>query len=40
MGDMADMMMDGTLCECCGGIVDDDEMTEAPGYPQTCDDCS
>ena len=35
MGDVADMMMDGTLCEGCGEFIDDDP----PGYPRKCRDC-
>jgi hypothetical protein len=35
MGDIADMMLDGTLCQVCGCFVGD-----AVGYPQTCDDCA
>ena len=35
MGDVADMMTDGTLCDRCGEVLD------APpgGYPQSCFDC-
>lgn len=32
MGDIADMMLDGTMCECCGEFIDEDP----PGYPQYC----
>lgn len=36
MGDVADMMLDGTLCEGCGVALNDD----APlGYPRRCADC-
>lgn len=31
MGDIADMMLDGTLCECCGVYVG-----EAVGHPRYC----
>lgn len=34
MGDAADMLLDGTLCEACGTFIDDDE----PGHPRYCDD--
>lgn len=34
MGDVADMMLDGTLCCCCGVYVG-----EAVGYPVKCEDC-
>lgn len=36
MGDIADMMLDGTLCESCGVVFDD---RQSPGYPRYCDDC-
>lgn len=32
MGDIADMMLDGTLCEGCGVFI----TTEPPGYPCYC----
>lgn len=35
MGDVADAMLDGTLCEGCGGFVG-----EPVGYPRRCDACS
>jgi len=35
MGDIADMMLDGTLCETCGEFLDGD----APGHPRQCHDC-
>ncbi|MFW5945044.1 MAG: hypothetical protein ACOCTU_07265 [Bacteroidota bacterium] len=34
MGEIADMMLDGTLCECCGVYLDPDETP--PGFPQYC----
>lgn len=36
MGDVADMMLDGTLCEGCGVFLND----YPPGYPCYCDDCT
>ena len=42
MGDMADMMLDGTLCQECGGVMEDiseNHELESPGYPRTCADC-
>lgn len=33
MGEIADMMLDGTLCECCGAYIGSDA-----GYPQYCSD--
>ena len=35
MGDMAEMAMEGILCETCGVLLD----SEAPGPPRRCDDC-
>lgn len=36
MGDIADMMLDGTLCEGCGVFMDG----EAVDYPRLCADCA
>lgn len=36
MGEIAEMMLDGTLCEGCGVFLND----EPPGYPRHCDDCA
>lgn len=33
MGEIADMMLDGTLCECCGCYIDDEG---ADGIPRYC----
>jgi len=33
MGEIADMMLEGDLCECCGVALDTDE---TPGYPMYC----
>ncbi len=35
MGDIADMMLDGLLCERCGELIDGVEL----GYPRLCEDC-
>lgn len=35
MGDVADMMLDGTLCEGCGEYLGSDN-----GYPTYCGDCA
>lgn len=35
MGDQADMMVDGMMCQGCGQLVDGD----APGFPRYCNDC-
>lgn len=32
MGEHADMMLDGTVCEHCGGYLDG----ETPGHPRYC----
>ncbi len=41
MGEAADMMIEGILCETCGVLMDDmtEEGAEAPGYPRQCPDC-
>ena len=40
MGDIAEMMLDGTLCQVCGAAMQDvGDGFEAPGYPRTCEDC-
>jgi hypothetical protein len=35
MGEIAEMMLDGTLCEGCGAYLDGD----GEGFPRYCDDC-
>lgn len=35
MGEVAEMMMDGTLCQGCGVFINED----APGHPCSCRDC-
>lgn len=35
MGDIADAMLDGDLCQCCG-----EYMEGGVGYPQTCRACA
>jgi hypothetical protein len=37
MGDMADMMLDGTMCEICGVYL---EEGVAQGFPRKCENCS
>lgn len=40
MGDIADMMLDGTLCARCGIYLDEEEADgNADGYPRYCHDC-
>ena len=34
MGDIADMMLDGTMCSSCGEFLGEDT-----GYPMMCHDC-
>ena len=36
MGDVAELIMEGALCETCGVLMDDHD---APGYPRQCEDC-
>ncbi len=36
MGEIADAMLDGFLCQVCGEVVDGDD----PGYPRSCNACS
>ena len=35
MGEIAEMMLDGTMCEQCGQFISD----EPVGYPMVCDEC-
>lgn len=37
MGDIADMMLDGTLCACCGVYLDGNVIEGIPNY---CSDCA
>ncbi len=43
MGEIADMMLDGTLCQMCGVDLSEENEDifgdEAPGYPITCAAC-
>ena len=34
MGEIADLILDGALCQWCG-----EDMDEAAGYPVTCEAC-
>lgn len=36
MGEIAEMMLDGTLCQVCGSVIDGG----TPGYPRYCEDCA
>lgn len=35
MGDIADLTIEGTLCQLCGTYIDGD----SPGFPRYCDQC-
>lgn len=35
MGEIADMMLDGTLCSSCGEFIDSEDL----GFPQQCFYC-
>jgi hypothetical protein len=35
MGDAAEDVLDGLMCQGCGELIDGD----APGWPRTCDGC-
>ena len=37
MGEIAEMMLDGTLCQCCGVYLGNEEPS---GFPETCEDCA
>lgn len=48
MGDVSEMMLDGTLCQCCGTYLGPEpennfdksaENWEPAGFPQNCEDC-
>jgi len=36
MGEIAEMMLDGSLCKECGAVIGDGN---GEGFPVTCDDC-
>lgn len=38
MGEIADMMLDGTMCQGCGEWLNDGE--DGPGYPGYCSACA
>jgi predicted Zn-ribbon and HTH transcriptional regulator len=40
MGEIADMLLDGTLCEGCGEVFDDImDGEDSPGFPRRCPEC-
>src|SRR5882757_866917 len=41
VGEIAEMMLEGILCEGCGELMDDMvDDTTSPGYPRRCAGCS
>ena len=36
MGEVAEMMLDGTLCQYCGVYLDNED---PGGFPESCEDC-
>lgn len=36
MGDIAEMIVDGDLCQECGVFIEDEP---SPGHPRSCADC-
>ena len=40
MGDITELILEGVLCQECGGLMEDiEEDFGGPGYPQTCEEC-
>lgn len=39
MGEIAEMVLNGILCQICGQYIDDDYTYGDPGYPRECKDC-
>ena len=37
MGEISEMMLDGTMCQCCGVYLNCGE--EGDGFPEYCDGC-
>lgn len=37
MGEIAEMMLDGTMCQCCGEWLNDGE--DGDGFPMYCEGC-
>ncbi|USG64029.1 hypothetical protein NDK47_17925 [Brevibacillus ruminantium] len=37
LGEVAEMILSGLLCQVCGTYMDD---FAEPGYPRTCEDCA
>lgn len=36
MGEIAEMIVDGEICQICGEVFDD----EPPGHPRSCEECA
>lgn len=36
MGEIAEMMLDGTLCQCCGEYIGDSSIGGVPEYCASC----
>jgi len=36
MGDVTEMMLDGTLCECCGVFIEEENVSETPRLCKEC----
>lgn len=45
MGEIADLILEGVYCQCCGAVMDDlivkdsKFLKEGPGYPRNCSNC-
>jgi hypothetical protein len=48
MGETSELMLEGVLCQICGGYMDDletkmidgkEHIVEVPGFPRTCPSC-
>ena len=45
MGEVSEMILDGTLCQICGGVFADlipdkgRTLLDSPGHPRTCKSC-
>lgn len=40
MGEIAEMMLDGFMCEQCGETIGDEETGEGQGFPGLCAGCA
>lgn len=45
MGEIAELVLEGVYCQCCGVVMEDlivegsKFLKEAPEYPRICEDC-